>query len=208
MSNWNPWHGCHKISLGCQNCYVYRTDALHNKDSSIITKTNSFDLPVRRNRSKQYKIPSGDTVYTCFTSDFLHEDADIWRTEAWDFIKQRSDLRFLFITKRIERFVINLPKDWGAGYDNVEVGCTCENQDRANFRLPIFISLPIKHRFIICEPLLTNIDLTPYLNAKIEQVVVGGESGEHARICNYEWVLNIRQQCQEYGVSFWFKQTA
>ncbi len=208
MSNWNPWHGCHKISEGCLNCYVYRTDTLHNKDSSVITKTNSFDLPIKRNRSKEYKISSRDTVYTCFTSDFLHEGADLWRIEAWNFIKERSDLKFLFITKRIERFMVNLPNDWGDGYDNVEVGCTCENQDRANFRLPIFISLPIKHKFIICEPILEKIDLTQYLNNnKIKQVIVGGESGEHARICDYQWVLNIRQQCQNHGISFWFKQT-
>lgn len=206
MTVWNPWHGCRKISAGCLNCYVYRTDAKYDKDSSVIAQTNNFNLPVKKNREKQYKI-ANDIVYTCFTSDFLLEEADEWRIEAWKMIKLRSDLNFLFITKRIDRFLSNLPCDWGDGYDNVIVGCTCENQDRADYRLSIFLSLPIKHRIIICEPLLENLDLTNYLSNKIERVVVGGESGSKARICDYSWVLNIREQCQNFGVSFWFKQT-
>ncbi len=53
MATWNPWHGCKKISPGCLNCYVYRRDAEFGKDSSIIARTSSFDLPVRR-ESKGY----------------------------------------------------------------------------------------------------------------------------------------------------------
>lgn len=71
-SLWNPWHGCHKLSTGCRHCYVYRGDSKHGKDSSIITKTGQFNLPVRRKKDKTYKIPSGNLVYTCFTSDFLY----------------------------------------------------------------------------------------------------------------------------------------
>lgn len=78
-SLWNPWHGCHKLSTGCRHCYVYRGDSKHGKDSSIITKTGQFNLPVRRKKDKTYKIPSGNLVYTCFTSDFLIEEADEWR---------------------------------------------------------------------------------------------------------------------------------
>ncbi len=156
---WNPWHGCHKISTGCQNCYVYRQDSKFEKDSSIVKKTNNFNLPIKRTRSKEYKIPSGDMVYTCFTSDFLLEVADDWRIDAWRMIAERRDLKFLFITKRIHRFHVSLPDDWGDGYENVAVGCTVENQERADYRLPIFLNLPIKHRLIICEPLLTDINL-------------------------------------------------
>ena len=87
MAGWNPWHGCRKISEGCLHCYVYRMDAAHGKDSSQIAKTQAYDLPVRKNRKGQYQIPSGETVYTCFTSDFLLEDADPWRMTAWDMIR-------------------------------------------------------------------------------------------------------------------------
>ena len=121
-------------------------------------------------------------------------------------IRQRPDLQFLIITKRIDRFHINLPADWGDGYDNVCICSTCENQDRANSRLPILQSLPIKHKAIVCEPLLGPIDLSPWLNS-IEQVVVGGESGKEARICNYDWVFSIHKQCAEKRINFHFKQT-
>lgn len=207
MANWNPWHGCRKISEGCANCYVYRTDAKYDKDSRDVKKTKSFDLPIRKNRAKQYKIVGGETVYTCFTSDFLLEEADEWRISAWEMIRERKDLNFMFITKRIDRFHVNLPDDWGDGYDNVAVGCTCENQARADFRLPIFLSLPVKHRYIICSPLLGDIDLTPYLASGIEKVVAGGESGGGARVCEYEWILDLRRQCEQRGVPFWFQQT-
>lgn len=207
MASWNLWHGCHKISAGCAHCYVYRIDARHGRDSSIVTKTKDFDLPLRKNRMKEYKIPSGELVYTCFTSDFLLEDADPWREEAWRIMKIRSDLRFLFITKRIHRFVQCIPPDWGDGYDNVMVCCTAENQDRADFRLPIFRDLPIRHKSIICEPLLGPIDLSPYLGSWVEDVVVGGESGIDARLCDYAWVLDIRRQCIGHGVPFHFRQT-
>lgn len=207
MANWNPWHGCHRISTGCKHCYVYRVDEKHDRDSSIVTKTQNFDLPLRKNRSKQYKIPQGETVYTCFTSDFLLEDADIWRDDAWQMIRERGDLRFMFITKRIHRFSVCAPDDWDSGYNHVAVGCTCENQDRADFRLPFFLSAPIKHRYICCEPLLERVNLSPYLSDGIEGVVVGGESGSEARLCDYEWVLDIREQCIKNCVPFTFKQT-
>ena len=65
MPIWNPWHGCHKISPGCYNCYVYRRDAEFGKDSSIVTKTANFDMPIKRNRQKQYKLqPSEEPVRT------------------------------------------------------------------------------------------------------------------------------------------------
>ena len=100
---WNPWHGCHKFSTGCQHCYVYRTDGKYGKDSSVVAKTEKFNLPVQQKKNKTYKIPSGNLVYTCFTSDFLVEDADEWRPEAWEMMRLRQDLHFLFITKRRSR---------------------------------------------------------------------------------------------------------
>ena len=146
MPTWNPWHGCHKLSSGCQNCYVYRIDQKHNRDSSVVVKNQDFNLPIKRNKKGEYKIPEGETVYTCFSSDFFVEEADEWRKEAWNIIKQRMDLDFLIITKRIDRFWISLPDDWENGYENVSIYVTCENQDRADYRLPIFQKLPIKRK--------------------------------------------------------------
>ena len=205
---WNPWHGCHKLSAGCQHCYVYRGDAKRGIDSSLITQTKSFDLPIQKKRNGDYKIPAGSMVYTCFTSDFLIKEADEWRKEAWQMIKQRSDLHFMIITKRIDRLEEVLPTDWGNGYDHVTICCTVENQDRVDFRLPIYRKAPIKHKIIICEPLLEQIDLSPYhIGEWVEQVVVGGESGNDARVCHFDWVMALHDLCVAQNVPFWFKQT-
>jgi protein gp37 len=207
MASWNPWHGCRKLSPGCAHCYVYRIDATHDLDASEVRKTALFDLPIKRARSGEYKIPTGETVYTCFSSDFFIEQADEWRIEAWKMIRERSDLEFFFITKRIDRFPVSLPEDWGAGYPNVEIGCTVENQDRADYRLPLFKAASIRSKSIICEPLLERIDLSASLGPWVDRVTVGGESGDDARVCDYAWVLDIRRQCVEKGVPFHFKQT-
>ena len=207
MVLYNPWHGCHKISPGCEHCYVYRIDARYQRDPSIVTKNGSFGLPLKQSRQGHYIIPSGETVYTCFSSDFLVEEADVWRQEVWAMMKQRSDLTFIFLTKRITRLHAVLPEDWGDGYDNVIIGCTVENQTQATLRLPIFLSLPIKHRHIICEPLLGAIDLSPYLSEKIDQVLVGGESGTDARICNFNCVTALRDQAVSKGIAFHYHQT-
>ena len=211
---WNLWHGCTKVSAGCLNCYVYRRDLQHGLDPSSVHKTKSFSLPVQKyrsgNRKGEYKYSPGTLFYTCFSSDFFHQDADGWRNEAWDMMHTRSDCFFTMITKRPERIIQSLPSDWGKGYDNVEISCTCENQAMADIRLPVFLELPLKHLSIIHEPLLSPIDIRKYLskyNDRIKSVSVGGESGEDARICDYSWVLGIRSQCLEYGIPFHYHQT-
>lgn len=208
MSQWNPWHGCRKISPGCAHCYVYRRDSRYEIDSSVPRKTADFDLPVRLARDKTYKLQADEgTVFTCFTSDFFLDEADEWRPEAWEMIRRRFDLRFFIVTKRIARFAACVPHDWGDGWRNVTICCTVENEEMACFRLPIFREAKIAHKQIICEPLLEAIDLSPYLDASIECVTVGGESGDDARVCDYAWVLDIRRQCEAAGVPFHFKQT-
>ena len=209
FSSWNPWHGCTKISPGCRYCYVYRQDEMYGSEvgSDICRKTANFDLPIKRRRDKSYKIPSGQLVSTCFTSDFLLEDADDWRPECWEMMRQRSDCLFYFFTKRIHRLAHCLPDDWGEGYHNVMVGCTVENQAMADYRLPIFLDAPIRHKTIIVAPLIGPIDLSPYLMDCIEEVSVGGESGIYARPCHYDWVLDIRRQCVEHNIPFRFHQT-
>ena len=151
-------------------------------------------------------IKGNKILATCFATDFFLPEADEWRQEAWAIIKQRPDIEFLILTKRIDRFLISLPSDWGEGYENVNIGCTVENQENADYRLPLFLSYPIKRRFIACAPLLGPIDLTAYLHG-VEHVTVGGETSREARICNYDWVLDIREQCVKANVTFWFKNT-
>ncbi|MGI6315524.1 MAG: DUF5131 family protein [Christensenellales bacterium] len=204
---WNPWHGCRRLSPGCLHCYVYRIDGQHGKDSSLITMNRDIDLPLRKNRRGEWKIPSGKKVYTCFSSDFFLEEADAWRPRAWEAIFVRKDLSFLIITKRISRLASCLPEGWGAGWSNVTLCVTCEDQRRAEERLPIFLAAPIAHKRIICEPLLEKIDLRPWLTPAIEEVSAGGESGPDARVCRFSWVESLAVQCREAGIPFTFRQT-
>ena len=205
MPIWNPWHGCHKISPGCLNCYVYRRDESIGKDASIVKKTGDFDLPLKRDRQGRWKL-NESPVYTCMTSDFFLNEADPWRQDCWDMIRRRGDLDFVIITKRIHRFMDCVPPDWGDGWPNVTIICTCENQERTDYRMPIFLSLPIRHKAVIHEPMLGPINIEPYLDG-IESVTCGGESGDNARPCRYEWILATREQCVRHGVPFHFKQT-
>ncbi len=183
-ANWNPWHGCTKIGPGCKYCYVYRQDAVYGTEtaSSLCRKNRSFALPIQKKRDGSPKIPSGRIVFTCFTSDFLLEDADPWRQECWQMIRRRSDCFFYFFTKRIDRLAECLPPDWGEGYENVIIGCTVENQEMAEYRLPIFLTLPIRHRSIIAAPLLTALDLRSYLDPGKSRNFPSAENLGHRRV--------------------------
>jgi len=207
---WEPWTGCYATSDGCKYCYYYGEHSKRCGQNTIV-KTDDFDKPIRtiympRKKITKYKMEGGKVCHTCFTTDFFLLEADEWRTEAWSIIKQRPDLTFIMLTKRIDRFPVALPHDWGDGYENVRIGCTVENQETADFRLPLYTSYPIKGKFIVCQPLLGGIDLSPYLHA-VESVNVGGESGRNARVCNFDWVLNIKEQCKKAEVDFDFRQT-
>ena len=65
--------------------------------------------------------------------------------------------------------------------------------------------MPIKHKNVICQPLIEAINIEKYLD-NIELVVVGGESDKNARPLNYDWVLSLREQCIAKGVNFEFRQ--
>ena len=104
MARWDPWWGCHRYSEGCKFCYIHKGDAKRGVDTNLIMKTDKFDAPIARKKNGEYKIEPG-LVYVCFSSDFLLEDADPWRGECWDMIRERKDCQFLFLTKRIERFL-------------------------------------------------------------------------------------------------------
>ena len=190
---------------------MYYLDSLRDKDGSEIYRTKAgFRYPLSKDRNGQYKVKSGEMIRVCMTSDFFLEEADAWRSEAWQMIRTRSELNFFLITKRPDRFYVNLPEDWGDGYENVAVSCTCESQYTADLRLPVFLELPIRHKSITHEPMLQKINIRKYLREYgeiIESVSCGGESGPDARPCDYAWVMDTMLQCVEFNVSFFFHQT-
>lgn len=204
MAFWNPWRGCRRISEGCKYCFIHEGDKKRKIDTSQIEKTAQFAAPVEKTKTG-YRMKGGQTVYVCFSSDFLLAEADVWRAECWQMIKERPDLMFVFLTKRLKRLSAILPADWGAGYENVTIGVSVENQTRADQRLSLLQELPIKHKNIICQPLLEEITIGEYLNG-IERVMAGGEYHRQARPLNYDWILKIRAEAIAQGVPFEFRQ--
>ncbi len=205
---WNPWHGCRKISEGCQNCYMYFLDRMRGEHGGRIYRTSSFSYPLSRDRKGNYKIKSGEFIRVCMTSDFFLPEADPWRDEAWEIIRLRSDVKFYLLTKRPELVSDRLPKNWGGGWENVFFNITCENQRRADERIPFLLDLPFLHKGIMAAPFIGPIDIEGHLaSGRIEQVVCGGENYDGARPCNFDWVKSLAAQCKRYNVDFFFIET-
>lgn len=203
---WNPWHGCTMYSEGCQNCYMFFLDKIHNNNGNNIFKTKSdFRKPLAKNRDGSYKIKSGELIRLCMTSDFFLPEADQWRDEVWNIISERPDVAFYILTKRAERIKENLPYDWNNGWDNVSLNVTCENQQRADERIPILLEIPAKHKGLMIAPILGEISIRKYLKTgQIEQVMCGGENYNGNRICDFNWIKKLRSECEEFNVKFTF----
>lgn len=157
---WNPWHGCVKCSEGCAHCYMYFLDSQRGHNGAEIYRTKTgFHYPLSRDRAGNYKVKSGEQLRVCMTSDFFLEQADPWRREAWEIMDQRRDISFFLLTKRPERVEKCLPYNWGDGWEHIFFNVTCENQRRADERIPMLHSLPFKHKGIMTAPLLGPIEI-------------------------------------------------
>ena len=79
-ATWNPWQGCHKVSPGCENCYMFREKTAYGQDPDVVVRSKlpTFNLPL--------KLKEPQKVFTCSWSDFFIQEADPWREDAWDII--------------------------------------------------------------------------------------------------------------------------
>ncbi|MDE7230544.1 MAG: phage Gp37/Gp68 family protein [Oscillospiraceae bacterium] len=206
---WNPWHGCVKCSEGCEHCYMYFLDKQREKNGAEIFRTKTaFDYPLQKSRSGAFKIQSGELIRVCMTSDFFLEEADEWRADAWEIMRCRPDVKFFLLTKRPQRVQECLPDDWGDGWENVIFNVTCENQRRADERIPILLDLPFKHKGIMCAPFIGAVKIGKYLDSgQIEQVICGGENYDGSRPCDFEWVKALREECVSRNITFCFIET-
>jgi len=177
---------------------MFYLDSLHDKKGSDIYRTKAgFKYPLSKFLDGTYKVKSGEMIRVCMTSDFFLEEADEWRDEAWEI--------FFLLTKRPERVADHLPADWGDGWENIMFNVTCENQRRADERIPILLDLPFKHKGIMCAPYIGPVSIRRYLpEGQIEQVLCDGENYGGARPCHYEWVKSLHDECVEYNVTFVF----
>ncbi len=139
------------------------------------------------------------------------------RTELFQLIEATPNLDWQLLTKRPENVMRMVPEHWREKFpDNVWMGTTVEDQQRADERIPILLKIPAKVRFLSCEPLLGPVDLhskiqkqqSPIVNplADIHQVIIGGESGSKARPMHPDWARSLRDQCLAAGVPVFFKQ--
>ncbi len=208
---WNPWHGCIKVSEGCLNCYMYQQDREYGVDPKDIHQNKTrFNLLTKKDRRKMYKVESGSLVMVSLSSDFFLPEADQWREAAWEQMRARRSLYYHIITKRPELIAERLPPDWGDGWNNVMISATCENTVRAVERIPVLADLPLKHRGIICAPMLEEINLSLLADkhiSRIERIGCSGENGPDARPVHHEWVMSLRAFCQQHCIDFDFFQT-
>lgn len=195
-STWNPWHGCLKVSPGCKNCYMYRDKSRYGQDPRYVVRSKTtFYEPLKWIEPR--------TIFTCSWSDWFIEDADAWRYDAWEIIRQTPQHTYQILTKRPERIAQCLPKDWAGGYDNVWLGVSIEDQQYI-WRKEILLGIPSRIRFISAEPLLGPIKFDSLDG--IAWIITGGESGPKARPLSLDWVRSIRDQCRASHVAFFHKQ--
>lgn len=216
--SWNPWQGCHRVSAGCDHCYMARGMRRWRKDPNTVVRSSdaTFNKPLRWKGLGR--------VFVCSWSDFFIEEADAWRAEVWEIIRQCPHLTFIIVTKRPERIEKCLPEDWDADkYGHVWLVATIENQEMAEKRVPILIGLKDKGLADIIglsiEPMLGQVDIGGYLPdwdmpgdtpesiPGIDWVVIGAESGPGMRHCNpYLYMQPVVDQCQNAGVKVYVKQ--
>ena len=96
---------------------------------------SSLCSDVKKSRSPSI-WKSGELIRVCMTSDFFLPEADAWRAEAWNIMYARPDVKFFLLTKRPKRVYETLPPDFGDGWENIFFNVTCENQRRADERIP------------------------------------------------------------------------
>ena len=188
------WYGCKKISAGCANCYACRDMTRYDMDFDTVKKTKGFDKPLK------WKGPA--LVFVNPWSDFFIEEADEWRDDAWNVIRNTPHLTYQILTKRPENIAERLPADWPL--PNVYLGVTAENQAMYNQRAYLLAQIPAVYRFISIEPMLGSVRIDSSL--PIDYVICGGESGPDARPMQGNWPLELQMDCEAAGIPFLFKQ--
>lgn len=202
-ATWNPATGCSKISPGCQNCYA-EVMARRLKAMGVKGYENGFKLTLQPGRLHEPLNRKKPTMYFVNSmSDMFHEDIpDTYIHQVFEVIEDAPQHTFQVLTKRAERMerffkTVDVP-------DNAWIGVTVEDRKYGLPRIDCLRNIKAGVRFLSMEPLLENVGA--FNLSGIHWVIVGGESGPRARPMEQKWVENVKRQCEDYDISFFFKQ--
>ncbi|MEP7120428.1 MAG: phage Gp37/Gp68 family protein [Byssovorax sp.] len=201
-ATWNPARGCTKISPGCKHCYA-ETFAERFRGVPNHPFEQGFDLRlVPEALALPLKWKRGRFVFVNSMSDLFHEDIPLdYIQRVFAVMRAAKQHQFQLLTKRAERLAKLAPRLDIA--PNVWMGVSIESQAYTH-RVELLRSVAASIRFLSVEPLLGPIEALPL--AGIQWVILGGESGHHARPMDPGWVRSIRDQCRQAKVPFFFKQ--
>lgn len=200
---WNPVIGCTKISSGCAHCYA-ETMAIRLKAMGTNGYANGFELTLLPSRLQEPLQRKKPTIYFVNSmSDLFHEDVPFsYIDQILTVISQTPNHTYQILTKRAERLAEYFTNR--AVPNNAWIGVTVENQKQGIPRIDSLRKVNAKIRFLSVEPLLEHLG---ELNLTgIHWVIVGGESGKNARPMSKDWVEEIKQQCEDQNIAFFFKQ--
>ena len=211
----NPWIGCTKVNALCALCYAetmmdkrYKRVVWGPTGTRVRTAGDNWRKPIRWNKTAEQE-ETRRRVFCASLADVYEERKDLnhWRQELFQLIRQTPHLDWLTLTKRPE----NIGGFWGVSDssgtipEHVWLGTSVGTQQTAEELVPRLVQwrslVPIL--FLSAEPLLERVKLPL---AGIDWVIVGGESGGGARPMEEAWVLDVKDQCEQAGVAFFFKQ--
>ena len=208
----NPWLGCTKVSEACKHCYAEAwAKRVGQPVWGPLADRRTFGEDHWREPLKWDRAALGaehrPRVFCASMADVFEDRPELnpWRARLWQLIESTPTLDWLLLTKRPEN-VLRLA-GWSSIWPaNVWLGTTVELQKRGDELLPHLARIPAAVRFLSCEPLLSALDLRPWLGHTVNWVITGGESGPHARPPSPAWFRSLHEQCMAAGVPFHFKQ--
>jgi protein gp37 len=201
---WNPVTGCTKISSGCRNCYAeIMSRRLHAMGQEKYR--NGFSLTLHpETLNEPYTWKKSKVVFVNSMSDLFHQNVPInYIQRVFEVMNDNPQHLFQVLTKRAERIrhlEVQGHLNWS---HNIWMGVSVEDMNHVN-RIDLLRQTRARVKFLSCEPLIGPL---PDMNLEgIDWVIVGGESGPHARPMESDWVIDIMEQCERAGVKFFFKQ--
>jgi protein gp37 len=205
-ATWNPVTGCTKISDGCDHCYAERFSERFRGTIGHPFE-NGFDLTLRPERLRQPLLwRQRRMIFVNSMSDLFHKEVPTpFISKVFDIMEMADWHTFQVLTKRssIMRDFLRSRYTKQRGPAHIWCGVSVEDGRRKS-RIRHLQETPAGVRFLSIEPLIAAVGLLDLDG--IDWVIVGGESGPRAREMHPEWVRNIRDQCQQSGVAFFFKQ--